>query len=106
MKEITKIIQYWQQSRIKLNKGASLEEIEILEKKVNFKFPDDFKEFYIHINGFKDSDWDENMFSIFPLQRIEEEYFDLEEEIFVPFCDYLINSHLIQLTIKYISIMV
>jgi len=68
-------------------------QIELLEKKVNFIFPRTFKEFYGKINGFNDWDWDENMFTIYPIERIEEEYFLEKKESFVPFCDYLICSH-------------
>lgn len=87
------VINHWKQSGIDLNKGVSLEDIQMLEKKVNFEFPQSFKEFYAEINGFKDWDWNKNMFTIYPLERIEKEYFDSKNEVFIPFCDFLINFH-------------
>ena len=33
------------------------------------------------------------MFTIYPLERIRTEYFDNQNINFIPFCDYLINSH-------------
>ena len=93
MRGINEVIKYWKQSVIKLNEGVGLEKIELLEKKVNFKFPKSFKEFYSEINGFRDSDWNENMFTIYSVKRIEEEYFESKNTMFIPFCDYLINSH-------------
>ena len=93
MQGIIEIIKYWKQSRIELNSGVNLESIQKLEKKVNFEFPQSFKEFYTEINGFKDRDWNENMFTMYPLERIEEEYFDLKSDVFIPFCDFLINAH-------------
>ena len=46
-------------------------EIKQLEQKLEYKFPETFIQFYTKINGFKDSDWNEHMFSIFPLDRIK-----------------------------------
>ncbi|MFI2741476.1 SMI1/KNR4 family protein [Zhouia sp. PK063] len=91
--EITKIIETWRNSKIKLNEGAELTEIIQLEEQLEYKFPETFKQFYTRINGFKDSDWNEHMFSIFPLDRIKNEYETSENKDFIPFCDYLINSH-------------
>lgn len=93
MKEIIEIIEYWKQSEVNLNDGISLKKIEMLEKRISFKFPQAFKFFYNEINGFKDCDWSENMFTLYSIERIEEEYLDSQNEMFVPFCDYLINSH-------------
>ena len=33
------------------------------------------------------------MFTIYPIERIAEEYNESKNKIFIPFCDYLINSH-------------
>lgn len=91
--EITEIIEAWRNSGIQVNKGANLIEIDKLEKHLEFEFPESFKEFYTKIDGFKNSDWNEHMFSIFPLERIKEEYDYNKNKDFIPFCDYLINSH-------------
>jgi len=87
-------IRYWKSKGIEVNNGATVEDIFTLEKQIRFSFPADFKVFYRTINGFKDRDWTSNMFSLFPLNRIKEEYeFEQNERNFVPICDYLISSH-------------
>ena len=49
---------------------------------------------YAHgFNGFKDWDVIGNMFSIWTLERIKDEYEKCEDKNFIPFCDYLIDSH-------------
>jgi hypothetical protein len=103
---IFKTIEQWKVEQIQLNPPATLDEIKQAEETVNYTFPPDFKELYLKVNGFKDWDWRPNMFSLWPLQRIIDEY--LEElsrnsgkppfqnehaRNFVGFCDYLINSH-------------
>lgn len=91
--EIRNIIEFWKSSNIKLNDGVKLTEITLLEKHIDFQFPDTFKQFYSEINGFKNSAWNEHMFSIFPIEGIKEEFDFLKNKDFIPFCDYLINSH-------------
>lgn len=54
-------------------------------------------QFFLEINGFKDFDWNEHMFSIYPLERIKKEYDEQTDKDFIPFCDYLVNSHQIGL---------
>lgn len=88
----TGLIDYWKRCGIKINEGASEQEIMILEKYLNFTFPRSFKELYLEMNGFKDLDWDAGMFSMMPLERIKEEY-NSNNKDFIPFCDYLINCH-------------
>ncbi len=90
---ITEIIYEFEKSNIKLNSGVTKKEIEKIENYIDFKFPDTFFEFYRSINGFKEDDWNENMFSLFSLNRIKEEYGESKKERFIPFCDYLHNSH-------------
>lgn len=88
------IIKHWKLKEIKLNDGCSNEDIEILEKRIAFTFPEYFKTFYRLINGFGDRDWTPNMFSLFPLERIKEEYeYKQNDKNFVPICDFLISSH-------------
>lgn len=65
-----------------------------LEQEIGFEFPDEFKELYLKVNGFKDGDWTPNMFSFFPLERIKEEYENEQnEKNFIPIFDFLIASH-------------
>jgi hypothetical protein len=91
--EIKDIINTWRSSGIELNKAAKLSEINQLETFLQFEFPKSFKEFYTETNGFKDYDWNEHMFTIYSLERIKEEYQELENKNFIPFSDYLINCY-------------
>jgi hypothetical protein len=90
---ITEILQQWKNEKIKLNRGASPDLIAKAEAATGFTFPEEFKELYKEVNGFSDLDWRENMFSVWPLERILEEYNDSDDKDFVGFSDFLINSH-------------
>jgi hypothetical protein len=103
---ISEIIEQWKVEKIQLNPPATLDAINWVEETVNYTFPADFKELYLIADGFKDWDWRPNMFSLWPLQRIIDEYLeelsrntdkspyqDKHAKNFVGFCDYLINSH-------------
>ncbi|WP_289659713.1 SMI1/KNR4 family protein [Flavobacterium panacagri] len=86
-------ISIWNEAGIKLQSAASEELILEFEKKINFKFPKDFKSFYLKVNGFVDFEWNKNMISLWSLERIYEDY-KLEQNLdYIAFCDYLINSH-------------
>ena len=87
------IINQWINENIKLNPPATPESIKAVEETINFRFPDDFKEFYLKLDGFTDWDWTKNMFSIWPLARTLEEYHNESDKNFIVFADYLINSH-------------
>jgi hypothetical protein len=90
--DIELIKTYWK--GIELNSGASLQQIEELEREINFQLPDEFKQLYKELNGFKDRDWTENMFELLPLSRIKDEYeYKGNDENFIPIFDYLIASH-------------
>ena len=91
--QIDKIKETWVSENIKLNPPATPESINTAEETINFRFPDDFKEFYLKLDGFADWDWTKNMFSIWPLARILEEYHNESDKSFIVFADYLINSH-------------
>jgi cell wall assembly regulator SMI1 len=49
-------INIWKNTDVKLQLGASLENISELEIKLDFVFPKDFKELYQKVNGFEDCD--------------------------------------------------
>lgn len=87
------IIDQWAAQGIKLSQPATVVEIEEAETILGFQFPDDFKEFYLTLDGFVDWDWTSNMFSIWPLARIIEEYNNESDKSFVVFADFLINAH-------------
>ena len=86
-------ISTWTNSGIKLQHGLSLEVIKNFEAQLGFQFPADFRELYQKANGFEDFDWNKHMFSLWSLDRILREYQEDNDENYVGFCDYLINSH-------------
>ncbi len=88
-----KAIDIWTSKRIKLQNGISFDKISDFEKHLDFKFPQDFVELYLKTNGFEDFDWNENMFSLWSLDRILKEYQQNDDTNYIRFCDFLINSH-------------
>ncbi|RFS20099.1 SMI1/KNR4 family protein [Chitinophaga silvatica] len=90
---IIEILQQWQNEKIKLNPPASHDLIAKVEIEIGFSFPEEFEELYKQTNGFTDFNWRENMFSIWPLERILDEYNSSNDKDFIGFSDFLINSH-------------
>jgi hypothetical protein len=86
-------INFWISEGIPLQAGISLEQIDDVENLLDFKFPQDFIELYSKVNGFKDFVWDNNMFSLWSINRILQEYREAEDKNYIGFCDYLISSH-------------
>jgi len=82
----------WQSDKVKLNPAATIAEIEHVESVLNFAFPEDFKQLYLIVNGFDGLDWQEHMFTFWPLKMIVEEY-DETENGFIGFSDFLLKSH-------------
>lgn len=92
---VQKVEEKWRSEGVKLNSPATICTIEETESAINFKFPEDFKEFYLKINGFRNLDWQEHMFYFWPLERIIEEYNESLDKNFIGFCDFLLASHYI-----------
>lgn len=92
-KSIDELIQGWRHTDLKLNEPATADLISDTQKKIEYTFPDDFLIFYKKLNGFKDWNVIGEMFCIWTLERITEEYEKSEDKNFIPFCDYLIDSH-------------
>lgn len=90
---IDETINGWKRTDVKMQSGISTDYFLEFEKKLNFIFPADFKEFYQQANGFVDCDWNENMFSLWSLEKIFEEFQLDKNENFIGFCDYLIGIH-------------
>lgn len=88
-------IEHYKRIGVNIASGASNNEIEEVQNKLDFKFPDDFKEFHSMCNGFLEWDMDNNHFSIWTFDRIIEEYEKEKKQDydFIPISDYLINSH-------------
>jgi hypothetical protein len=93
MKSVDELIQLWRQTNLRLNVPASMVLIVNAQHELGFAFPEDFIHFYQQVNGFKDWDVIGEMFSIWPLEKIVEEYKASESKKFIAFCDYLIDSH-------------
>jgi hypothetical protein len=83
----------WLSKLINFEAGASSEAIASTESVVGFQFPMEMTALYRVVDGFKDCAWTKGMISLWPMERIREEYARCRDKNFVGFCDYLINSH-------------
>ena len=93
---IQDVISKWREEEVELNPPATFAEIGDIETALNFKFPDDFKEFYLSANGFNGFDWQEHMFTLWPLNLIKDEFKSVHSNgNFIGFSDWLLASHLI-----------
>jgi len=92
---IEHLIAKWKSEGVKLNPPATIAEIENTEAVLKFKFPEDFKEFYLQVNGFGGLDWQEHMFTFWPLDMISEEFKTSTNKNFIGFSDFLLASHFI-----------
>jgi hypothetical protein len=86
-------ISTWTKNGIKFQAGLSLEVIMTFEVQLHFRFPPDFRELYQKVNGFEDFYLNKHMFSLWSLERILKEYREDNDDNYLGFCDYLINSH-------------
>ncbi|MBH8557190.1 SMI1/KNR4 family protein [Hymenobacter negativus] len=82
----SEIIIGFQQAGIEINAGASIEQLNKLEARTGFKFPDVFKQFYCTANGFKNYDMTPGLFSLFSIELINE-YGLCYHEDFIGFSD-------------------
>jgi hypothetical protein len=92
---ISDAVAQWKASGTKLNLPASISEIETAENTLDFKFPDDFKQLYLVMNGFEDWDMQEHSFSFWPLDRIIAEHNESDNKSFIGFSDWLIRCNTI-----------
>jgi hypothetical protein len=91
---VQETLSLWIKRGIKILPGATIAIIESTEVDTGFQFPSDMKDLYRVVNGFKDCDMDvSSMISIWPIERIREEYITSIDKNFVGFCDWLISSH-------------
>ncbi|GAB3194025.1 cell wall assembly regulator SMI1 [Pontibacter aydingkolensis] len=90
---IGKTIEQWEIDGVELNVGASLEAIKNAERVLNFIFPLQFQQLYVKANGFNNLDWIENVFSIWPIERMLEEFNESTNKDFIGFADYSMNVH-------------
>ena len=92
---IQNVIGKWTAERVRLNPPVSIAELESTESILNFKFPNDFKEFYLQATGFYGLDWQEHMFTFWPLEMIVDEFKGSTNNNFIGFCDFLLAIHYI-----------
>lgn len=62
---------FWLQQGIKLKPGASEIELFAFENKYDVRLPEDLKNYFSTVNGFDDSDADEEYITFLPLEEIE-----------------------------------
>ncbi|MEO6976748.1 MAG: SMI1/KNR4 family protein, partial [Mucilaginibacter sp.] len=92
---IQNVIEKWSAEGVKLNPPATIIEIEKVESILNFKFPEDFKGFYLQVNGFHELGWQQHMFTFWQLEMIVDEFKGNTNNNFIGFCDFLLASHYI-----------
>ena len=83
----------WQKEGIALHSGALEVYIAEIEQWLGFNFPNDFNELYKAVNGFANSNMNSDMFYLWPLEVIWAEYRGNNDDEFIAFCDFMINSH-------------
>jgi hypothetical protein len=96
--------QYWLQQAIKLKLGASEIELRAFENTNNVHLPEDLKDYFSTVNGFDNSDVDEEFITFLPLDEIEPLSKNWSKKpdakSYFIFADYCISCHVytIQLT--------
>ncbi len=86
-------INFCKMSGVKLNSPATQEMITDTQNKLDYEFPSDFINFYRKANGFVEWDFIGNMFSIWSLEKIVNEYSNGDDKNFIPFCDHSIDLY-------------
>lgn len=69
---ITQLIEFWRSQKIEIT-TITIDEIGLVEKKLELKLPDDFKSFYSRVNGmveFYPNEIDEEGFLFYPVEAI------------------------------------
>ncbi len=85
----------WKDHEVKLNLPTNIASIEAIEAALDLQFPDDLKQLYLVVNGFEGHDWQKNMFSLWSVERIFDEYAQDDDKDFIGSADFLISSHFI-----------
>lgn len=95
--------QFWARHNIKLRRGASETELRQFEEKYNVVLPDDLKDYFATVDGFEDSDSDENLFTFLPSAEVvplDEFWLDeswstgtFDAKSYFVFVDYFISAH-------------
>ena len=90
---INEAILTWQKEGIALQPGALETYIAEIQPWLGFTFPNDFYEFYKVVNGFARYESNKELFSLWSLETLWEEYLGSKDNEFIGFCDYMINSY-------------
>lgn len=93
MSWVEEAIATWKEAGIKLRPGASPERIAQVETLLGFQFPEDFVALYLEMDGFVDFDWDDELISVWSLDRMVKEYIEDKDVNYIGFCDYCINCY-------------
>ena len=93
------IFNQWKQENIKLNPGATVQELRAFEENYGIKLPEDFLYLYSLVNGTIDWDTDKYLFCLWPLSRISEDSsavlisgIGIPPAIEITFGDYMIDA--------------
>lgn len=95
-----RLIERWQKENLKLNAGATDQELTAFEKHYDLILPADIRYFYSMVNGMHEWDMDQVMFSLWPLSRIQENTEGVKtikagtiSTIEITFGDYMIDAY-------------
>ena len=95
-----KIVTLWREDNVRLNAGATEQELSEFEIRFGLTLPPDFRYFYSQVNGMPDLESDARLFSLWPLSRMIQEtggiVFDrtvTPPRMEIAFGDFLIDSH-------------
>lgn len=89
------VIQQWRIAGIPLNKGALIEMIAETESALGFRFPGEFMELYLQVDGFAHMEIHESRYSVWPIHRILSEYRKSHYKNFIGFSFFPVNNHTI-----------
>lgn len=89
------IIQQWKIESIQLNKGALIEMIIETENALGFRFPGDFMELYLQVDGFAEMEVRGSTYSLWPIHKILGAYRENGNKHFIGFSDSPTNGHTI-----------
>ena len=96
--------QYWLRQGIKLKTGAAESELHAFENKYNVALPEDLKDYFSTVNGFNNSDVDDDVITFLPLEEVEplSKAWSKKPDVksYFIFADYSISCHVyaVQLT--------
>ena len=91
MEPIEELIQLWRRRGVRLNPGATPEDIENLSQLVGVDLPHDVRSFYSKVNGMPDDTYDDHEVSFWSIAKMQSEL-ARSGDAEVGFADFLIDS--------------